>query len=60
MAVTGHKSVQSLSVYERVSSQEKVNMGRTLTNSTVDEQSSDLDPDLDILDFLNDLNHKQL
>ena len=60
MAVTDHKSVQSLRVFERVSPQKKVNIGRTLTNAIVDEPSFDLDPDLDMLDFLNDLNHEQL
>ena len=31
MAVTGHKSMQSLSVYQRVSDQEKIQMGESLT-----------------------------
>ncbi|XP_048771872.2 uncharacterized protein LOC125677743 [Ostrea edulis] len=31
MAVTGHKSVQSLSVYQRVDDEEKIQMGKTLS-----------------------------
>jgi hypothetical protein len=31
MVVTGHKSVQSLTVYERVTPQEKIRMGHTMT-----------------------------
>ena len=30
MSVTGHKSVQSLSVYQRVSDEEKIQMGESL------------------------------
>jgi hypothetical protein len=29
MAVTGHKSVQSLSVYQRVDDEKKIQMGKT-------------------------------
>lgn len=32
MSVTGHKSVQSLSVYQRVGDSEKVQMGQAITN----------------------------
>ena len=35
MAVTGHKSVQSLSVYQRVDDEEKLQMGKTLSESLV-------------------------
>jgi integrase len=35
MAVTGHKSVQSLSVYQRVHDEEKIQMGKTLSESLV-------------------------
>lgn len=35
MALTGHKSVQSLTVYQRVDDDEKLQMGQTLTNSLV-------------------------
>ena len=35
MSVTGHKSVQSLSVYQRVETEEKIKMGQTITNSIV-------------------------
>ena len=33
MAVTGHKSVQSLTVYQRVDNEEKIRMGQTLSES---------------------------
>ena len=33
MAVTGHKSVSSLSVYQRVSDEEKMAMGKAIGNS---------------------------
>ena len=33
MAVTGHKSVQSLITYQRVDTEEKINMGQTLTEN---------------------------
>jgi hypothetical protein len=35
MAVTGHKSVQSLSVYPHVDDEEKIQMGKTLSESLV-------------------------
>jgi hypothetical protein len=31
MAVTGHKSVQALSMYQRVDDEDKIRMGKTLT-----------------------------
>ena len=31
MAVTGHKSAQSLTTYQRVDTEEKIKMGQTLT-----------------------------
>ena len=46
MAVTGHKSVSSLAVYQRVSDQEKLCMGRTISSvvtSTQDEVNLDLE-----------------
>jgi hypothetical protein len=33
MAVTGHKSVQSLTTYQRVDTEEKIKMGQTLTEN---------------------------
>ena len=38
MAVTGHKSVQSLSVYQRVDDSEKILMGHTLSKSLLQQQ----------------------
>ena len=33
MSVTGHKSVSSLAIYQRVSDQEKLDMGQALSNA---------------------------
>jgi ribosomal protein L14 len=42
MAVTGHKSVSSVAVYQRVSSKEKQVMGDIITSSVRGEQPSQL------------------
>ena len=44
MAVTGHKSASSVSVYQRVSSKEKQVMGDIITSSVRGEQPSQLSP----------------
>ena len=38
-AVTGHKSVSSLAIYQRVSDQEKMDMGRSLSENLMDRMS---------------------
>lgn len=43
MAITGHKSVSSLAIYQQVNDQEKMNMGDTLTKF-VDRSSSSAVP----------------
>ena len=40
MSVSGHKSLQSLSIYQRVSTDEKLKMGQTLSKSLEPETSS--------------------
>lgn len=57
MAVTGHKSVQSLSVYERVSSQEKIEMGRAMTDALCESTATEANFTIegDIVDFLKSL-----
>lgn len=37
MAITGHRSVTSLSLYEKVSTEEKLNMGRAMNNLLLNE-----------------------
>ena len=37
MAVTGHKSVQALSMYQRVDDGDKIRMGKTLTDNVLKE-----------------------
>ena len=37
MAVTGHKSVQALSMYQRVDDEDKIRMGKTLTDNVLKE-----------------------
>lgn len=37
MAVTGHKSVQSLATYHHVDTEDKIKMGRTLSENLVQE-----------------------
>ncbi|KAK3086405.1 hypothetical protein FSP39_017969 [Pinctada imbricata] len=44
MDVTGHKSVQSLSVYQRVSDGEKIQMGQVLSKTLVPSSSNALVP----------------
>jgi hypothetical protein len=39
MSVTGHKSVQSLTVYQRVDTEEKIKMGQTLTDNMCTESN---------------------
>ena len=39
MAVTGHKSVASLSLYQRVDKEDKIRMGQTLTDNVLSEPS---------------------
>lgn len=46
MAVTGHKSVQSLSVYQRVSDDEKMMMGDSLTRNILPSMPALALPDL--------------
>ena len=41
MAMTGHKSVASLSVYQKVSESEKVEMGSSLAKYVVQKQSNE-------------------
>ena len=57
MAVTGHKSVSSLAVYQRVSDSEKIEMGKSIGNSIADTVSLDMlrlsDFDKFIPDLLN-------
>ncbi|XP_063443130.1 uncharacterized protein LOC134723448 [Mytilus trossulus] len=40
MAVTGHKSVQSLTVYQRVGNSEKIKMGHTLSDNLVKKNNA--------------------
>ena len=35
MTVTGHKSVQALSMYQRVDDEDKIRMGKTLTDNAL-------------------------
>ena len=39
MAVTGHKSVQSLTVYQQVDNEEKIRMGQTLFENLVKKRN---------------------
>jgi hypothetical protein len=64
MAITGHKSVQSLAVYDRVCSQEKIEMGQALgdslkpsrpTASNFELNEPNFNLECDILDFLDEI-----
>ena len=44
MAVTGHKSVQSLTVYQRVNDHEKVQMGQALSENLVPTETNQVVP----------------
>jgi hypothetical protein len=37
MAVTGHKSVQALSMYQRVDDEDRIRMGKTLIDNVLKE-----------------------
>ena len=52
MSVTGHKSVSSLSVYQRVSDSEKLTMGRAISSVVADQKHAEAEMlDLEDINF---------